>query len=275
MRIPTEVGELYVEDEGHGPPVVFWHSYLHHGGMWQAQLAALRGRHRTISIDAPGHGRSEALRRPIDMDACARAVGSVLDARGVGRATFVGLSWGGMVAMTLAVRAPARLSAMALFDTSCRREPLRKRVEYMALGTIERAIGVPPFLLDRVEPLFFCDETRRTRRDRVDAWRSYVVRMDAMSIWYGLRCIVERRDLERELRAVRIPTVVVVGAEDRAQPPRESEAIAAAIPGARLAVIPRAGHLSALERPDEANAILDDFLGRHAPAGALGVGSRV
>lgn len=265
MRIPTEVGELYVEDEGEGPAVVFWHSYLHHGGMWRAQLAALRGRYRTISIDAPGHGRSEVLRRPIDMRACARAVSTVLDAREVPRAAFAGLSWGGMVAMALALQEPSRLWAMALFDTSCRAEPLKNRLEYLAMGTIVRAIGVPPFLLDRVEPLFFCDETRRTRRDRVDAWRQYVVRLEPISIWSSLRCIVDREDLERALRAVRVPTLVVVGAEDRAQPPRESEAIAAAIPGARLAAIPRAGHLSALERPDEANAILEDFLSRHAP----------
>ena len=74
MRVKTDLGELYLEDSGTGPAVILWHSFLHHGGMWRGQLAALRARYRVLNLDAPGHGRSAQLRRPIDMAECARAV---------------------------------------------------------------------------------------------------------------------------------------------------------------------------------------------------------
>jgi 3-oxoadipate enol-lactonase len=187
----------------------------------------------------------------------------VLDAREVERVALVGLSWGGMVAMAAALRAPERLRAIVAMDTSGRREPLGNRLKYLAMGAITREVGTIPALLDRVEPLFYSEHTRKERRaELVEPWRSYVARMDRDSIWHALHCIIERRDITEELRRVRVPTMVIVGAEDIAQPPRESEHIAAAIPGARLVVIPGAAHLSAEERPDEVNTALGEFLAR-------------
>lgn len=262
MRVRTELGELYVEDVGQGPAVILWHSFLHHGGMWKAQVEALRPRFRTLVVDAPGHGRSSVIHRTFDMAECARAVLEVLDARDVAKAAMVGLSWGGMVAMELATKRPDRLSGIALFDTSCRAEPLRNRAKYHVMGAVERRLGAVPLLMDRVEKLFFCDRTLHAHRDVVDPWRSYVAGMDRESIWNALRCIFTRRDLTEALRRVDLPTLVGVGSEDRAQPLRESEWIAATIPNARLAVIPGSGHLSAVENPQAVNAVLLPFLDR-------------
>jgi 3-oxoadipate enol-lactonase len=263
MRIRSPLGDLYVEDEGQGPAVVLWHSYLHHGGMWKAQVAALRDRYRVINIDGPGHGRSSAVRQPFDMADCVRCVESVLDARKVDQAVLAGLSWGGMVAMATAVRKPERLRGVVVMDSSCRREPLGNRLKYFAMGTVTREVGAIPLLLDRVEPLFFSKHTRETRRaDIVDPWRSYVARLDRESVWHALHCIMDRKELTDELRRVRVPAMVVVGAEDIAQPPRESEHIAASIPNARLVVIPGAAHITAEERPNEVNTVLLEFLSR-------------
>jgi 3-oxoadipate enol-lactonase len=262
MRVPTAVGDLYVEDVGEGSPVVLWHSYLHHGGMWKAQVEALRGKHRVINIDAPGHGRSSTIHRPFDMAECARAVVSVMDACKVQRAAMAGLSWGGMVAMQLAVQSPERLTGIAVFDTSCRREPRRNRLKYKVMGGIMRTIGAVPALLDRVEPLFFSDRSRAERRDLVDPWRGYVSRMDRASILHGLECIMGRAELTSALRKVDMPALVAVGAEDRAQPIAESEHIAQAIRRSQLAIIPDAAHLAALENPVATNALLLSFLAR-------------
>lgn len=265
MRIPTELGELYVEDQGSGPAVLLWHSFLHHGGMWRPVLERLRDRFRLISVDGPGHGRSTPARRGFDMDDCARAAEKVLDARKVDRAAVVGLSWGGMVALTLAARRSKRVSAIVAMDASSRPEPLPNKLRYLAMGAISRRIGVVPALLDRIEPLFFSDRSLRDRReDLVNPWRGYVARMDHESIWHGLRCITHRRDITEELRQSEVPALVLVGSEDRARPPSDSEHLAATIPGARLAFIPGAGHLSALERPDETVTLVGEFLGRVA-----------
>jgi pimeloyl-ACP methyl ester carboxylesterase len=264
MRVATNLGELYVEDVGHGPPVVLWHSFLHHGGMWKAQVEALKGRYRLLVIDAPGHGRSPVVRRPFDLDACARAVAEVMDARGVRRAAVAGLSWGGMTAMAMALAMPSRVSALALFDTSARAEPRRRLAKYYAMGTAFRALGAVPALVDRIAPIMFAEETRRGDPRMVEAWRAYVSRLDGEAVWQGLRCVMSRRDRLSELRAVRVPTLVVVGERDVAQPFVESEAIARAIPGARLEIVAGAGHLSAVEKPREVAQLLGRFLDAHA-----------
>jgi 3-oxoadipate enol-lactonase len=264
MRVRTRLGDLYVDEVGEGPAILFWHSFLHHGGMFRAQVEALRSRFRVLSIDAPGHGRSAALRRSITMEDCAGAVVDILDTRAIDRASFVGLSWGGMVAMALGLQSPARLSSLALLDTSCRREPLRNRIEYQLLGAIFRKAGAVPPLMEKVSRLFFAERTRREHPELVDEWFSYVARLDGESVWNALQCIVGRPDSTPNLARISAPSIVIVGAQDVAQPVQESQAIAAALPGARLVVIPEAAHLSALERPREVNEVLVPFLERHA-----------
>jgi 3-oxoadipate enol-lactonase len=271
MRVPTVVGELDVEEHGprDAPAVVLWHSFLHHGGMWRGAVERLRDRHRLISIDAPGHGRSPILDRPIDLEACGRAVHQVLDACAVERAAFAGLSWGGMVAIDLALRDPSRLTALILLDTSARAERPHRRLRYVAMGTFVRALGVPPFFAKQIEPLFFGDETIAQRRELIDAFRAHVVRLDRRSIWHALHCIFDRKDRLSELDRVTLPTLVICGADDRAQPVEESELIARAMLDARLVVIPRAGHLSVYERPAEVSAVIARFLdGVHRRASA-------
>jgi pimeloyl-ACP methyl ester carboxylesterase len=260
MRVRTNLGELYVEDVGQGPPVVLWHSFLHHGGMWKEQIETLRAHHRVICIDAPGHGRSPVVRRAFDLDACARAVVEILDARGVERAAFAGLSWGGMVAIALAAMAPARVSALALFDTSARREPRIKLARYFALGAVFRTIGAVPALTRQIVPIMFSAQTRRENPKLVEEWLAYVAALDGETVWHALACIMLRRDRLADLARVRVPTMVVVGEHDVAQPLAEAQAIAAAIPGARLEIVRGAGHLTAVEQPRAVTALLASFL---------------
>ena len=188
MRIPTELGELYVEDEGTGPAVLLWHSLLHHGGMWRPIVQRLKDRFRFISIDGPGHGRSSVIRRGFDVAGCARAAEKVLDARKVDRAAVLGLSWGGMVALQLAANRSSRISAIVAMATSSQPEPWKNRLQYLAMGTVSRRVGVIPLLLDRIEPIFFSDRAMRERReDLVEPWRQYVARMDRESMWHADR----------------------------------------------------------------------------------------
>jgi 3-oxoadipate enol-lactonase len=267
MRVPTRLGELYVDDVGDAsaPPIVLWHSFLHHGGMWRAQVDALSSRHRVINIDAPGHGRSARIEHRFEMSDCAYAATEVMNACGVERAGWCGLSWGGMVGMTLAVEHPSRVAALVLMDTSCRAEPRRNRIEYRLLGAIFRKIGMAPFLLRKVEKLFFTDQTLQNERAMVDEWAGYVSRLDRESMWKALHCIFDRRDLQEQLARVRVPTLVICGELDKPQPVRESKAIAAAIPGARLSIVPNAAHLSTVEQPRAVNELLTTFFAEHAP----------
>src|SRR5205085_10372494 len=128
-------------------PVVSRLSFVATDGMLLGVVDHLRGHHRVIVVEAPGHGRNAKLVRPITMDDCAAAVATIYDACEIDRAHFGGLSWGGMVGMALALRAPAMLASMALFDTSCRAEPLGNRVQYAVMARVFRSVGaIPPLM---------------------------------------------------------------------------------------------------------------------------------
>jgi pimeloyl-ACP methyl ester carboxylesterase len=266
MRVATALGNLFVEDSQElglsvtsKPTILLWHSFLHHGGMWREQLPMLRDRFRVLNIDAPGHGRSEPVRRDFTMKDCAKAAVDVLDATGTKTAIFCGLSWGGMTAMATALAAPSRLTAMIVMDTSARAEPRRNKIEYALLAKVFTTLGSTPFLAARTEQKFFAAAARAHRRDVIADFQSHVARIDRPSVVHALECIADREPLIDQLSSVRIPTLVVVGAEDVAQPVTESEAIAGAIPGADLVVVPRAGHLSVIEQPAMINARLERF----------------
>src|SRR5688500_4791150 len=140
MLVETKVGRLFVETVGEGPEVFLWHSLLCDGGMWREQVAALRDQFRLINVDAPGHGRSGPIRRGFTLGDCVDAAVQVMDATGAKRPGFAGLSWGGMVAMRLALRHPERVAALALLDTSARSEMLEKKLKYRVLLGIAQAL---------------------------------------------------------------------------------------------------------------------------------------
>lgn len=270
MLIETRCGRLFVEDhdpELPGVPVVFWHSLLCDGGMWRAQLEAVAGRARAINIDAPGHGRSAPSKAAYTMDDCVAAALEVLDALEIERCKWVGLSWGGMVGMRLALAAPHRIELLALLDTNADAESKEKLPSYRALSLVARTLGPIPFLLDRLEPIFFAAATRRDRPELVRTFRERVGSMDKASIRYAVDAVIfHRSDVRSRLSGIRCPTLVLVGRDDVATPASRADDISSRVPDARQVSIPDAGHLSAWEQPGAVNASLLPFLDLPAPA---------
>lgn len=261
MLIETRLGRLFVEASGEGTPVVLWHSLLCDGGMWRYVAPRLAERHRVINVDAPGHGRSAPVRRSFTLDECAQVATEVMDALELDRAHWAGLSWGGMTGMRLALTHPDRLRSLALLDTSADCEAREKLPSYKVMAFIARRLGAVPLLLDRMEPIFFAAATRRSNRGVIGSFRDHLARMQPASIGHAVDAVIfERRDIRDRIGRIRLPTLVIVGAEDVATPPARSREIAERIEGACLLEIPDAGHLSALEQPDAiADALLEHF----------------
>lgn len=267
MLVETKVGRLFVETQGEGPEVVLWHSLLCDGGMWKEQVRALRDRFRFVNIDAPGHGRSGPVRRAFTLDDCVEAAVQILDAVGLRRPGWCGLSWGGMVGMRLALRHPERVAALALMDTSARSEIAEKKIKYRVLLGIAQVIGVTDTLAPQIERIMFSDRFRREHPDEVLAFRGALKRMDRDALTHTVHAVtLDRDDVTAELPAITAPTLVMCGTADRATPPAQSELIARLIPGARMVPVPGAGHLSALEQPALVNAELAAFFGHHLTA---------
>ncbi len=264
MLIETQrCGRLFAERRGPagGTPLVFWPSLLTSGGMWEGVARELGERHPTVVIDPPGHGRSNPTTAPYSMDDSVDAALSVLDTLGIDRCVWLGLSWGGMIGMRLALRAPERLAGLALFDTNARAESRRKLPSYFAMATVARRIGAVPLILRRLPAIYLAEKTRRDQPILVESFLEHVASMKPASVGHAVDAVIfTRKDIRSRLPEIRVPTLVVVGDDDVATPLPRAEEIARGIPGATLRRIADAGHLSAWERPDAALRHLEPWL---------------
>jgi 3-oxoadipate enol-lactonase len=256
---------LHVEDTGgEGPPVLFSHGLLWDTRLFAPQVAALRARHRCIAYDHRGQGRSEVTADGYDMDTLAEDAAALIERLGVAPVHFVGLSMGGFVGLRLAIRRPELLRSLVLIDTSAGPEAPGNVPRYRVLNLIARWFGFRP-VVDRVLPIMFgrtflADPARAAERAE---YRARLLALDRSGTPRAVRGVIERAGVEGELRHIRTPTLVIVGAEDVATPPAKAQALAAGIAGARLVQVPAAGHTSTLEQPAAVNAALADFLARH------------
>ncbi len=193
----------------------------------------------------------------IEYDSLARITEAIL-ARAPERFALAGLSFGGYVAFELMRRAPERILRLALLDTSAAPDPPARRQmreDQIRLAESGRFLGVTDRLMRSfLHPSSAADPDllRDVRTMANDVGRDGFLRQQ--------RAILSRPDSRADLARIACPTLVLCGAEDIPTPPAGHEEMAAAIPGARLAVIPRCGHLSSMERPGEVNAELRRWL---------------
>lgn len=261
-RVDVGDVELEVREMGSGPEtVVLSHSFLVDHRQFDAQIEALSDQYRVVAYDHRDHGASDRASATYDLERLVRDAEAVIDATHAGPCHFVGLSTGGFVGMRLALRSPELLRSLTLMDTSGQAEPWPARVKYQVLLAIFGAVGTGPVIGSAMRSMFSPGFLRDPdRQDEVATWRSRIAANDPQAMIRFGRAIFARDDVLTPLGTVRMPTLVMVGEQDRSLPVARARALAAAIPDARLEVIPHAGHLSSIEQPQRVNNVLRSFL---------------
>jgi len=261
-RIRCNGVALAVEDDGGGgAPVLFSHGLLYSRRMWDAQVAALRGRFRCVAYDHRGQGESEAPESGLDMDTLTVDAAALIESLGLGPVHFVGLSMGGFVGMRLAARRPELVRSLALLDTAAGPEPAAAATRYRRLEWVVRWFGTWS-VVGRVMAIMHGASARRDPARAADLrfWRQHLLRLDRRAAPRALEGVLQRASVVPLLGRIRCPTLVMVGEEDTATQPARAEEIAAGIAGARLVRIPRAGHMSAIDAPEAVTTELGAFL---------------
>lgn len=259
MIVATRAGSVGLDLAGEGAPLVLLHGFPHDRTLWVPQLAAGIPGARVIAPDLPGFGES-AVVTPASMDAWADWLAGLFDALAVDRAILGGLSMGGYLAFAFWRRHGARVRALVLADTRAGADDQEGRAKRRAMQMLVDAQGVGP-VAERMLPGMVGKTTRETRPEVVATLDAMMRRASARAVHDALDALRERPDSTPTLATIDVPTLVVCGDEDALTPVSESRAMAAAIPGSRLAVIPRAGHASNLEAPEEFTRLLSEFVG--------------
>ena len=254
--------EIFFEDTGAGPPLILGHSFLCSGKMWREQVPVLAAKYRVINPDLRGHGRSGRVADPFSLYDAVSDVTTVLDELGIERATWCGLSIGGMVALRAALSCPDRVAGLVLLDTDAGRESVPHKLKYHAMGAGVRVLGLGPFL-PSIARLMFGATTRRENPALVNEWKAECAALHVPSALRCLAALMQRDSLLGRLKEIGVPALVLVGEEDRSLPVALSRRIHDRLPNSAFEVISAAGHLSPLERPAQVTDAILRFLMRH------------
>jgi len=261
MRATIGGAELEHEVEGSGPAVLLLHAFPLGLFMWEPQVAALAATHRVVRFDARGFGGSPAGEGPLTMEAIADDGAALLDHLGIEKAVVAGCSMGGYAALAFVRRHPRRLAGLVLLDTRAGADTEEAKANRAALAAKVLAAGASA-AVEAFLPKLLGETTQREQPQLAARLRERILATSPQGIANALHGLAARADSRDVLATIAVPTLVLVGAEDVLTPPSEAEALAAAIPGARLAVIPGAGHLANLENPRAVNVALRAFLDR-------------
>jgi pimeloyl-ACP methyl ester carboxylesterase len=253
---------LAFDDYGPGPVVVLLHGFPLNRSMWWGQETGVGSTYRLIVPDLRGHGETAAPEGVYTVDEMAGDVVELLDALQLTEPIVLGgLSMGGYVALALMARWPERVRGLMLMDTRVTADtPEAARNREALARQVEQSGDVTP-VVDSMLPKLLASAAREGHPERVASVLEMMQKTPARAVAGALRGLAARPDRSALLAQIRVPTLVLVGADDVITPPAESQAMAQAIPGARLVVIPDAGHLAPMENPAAVNAAMLEFLG--------------
>lgn len=227
------------------PVVVLSNSLAITWSMWAPQVPSLLQRYRVVRYDHRGHGSSPPARRAIATDELAREVVALMDRLGIERASFCGISLGGVAGLRLAADFPERVDRLIVCSTSAHLDAAafwRERADLVRRAGLD---GVAEVVVAR----WFTPAFARTHAGVVERARDTIRATDPNS-YARFADLLAELDLRDVIGKIRAPTLVVAGAEDAAIPPRHADVIADAIDGASSVRIADAAHLPNLERPE-------------------------
>jgi 3-oxoadipate enol-lactonase len=259
QRIKSGDAEILYWILGDGPPAVLLHPFPANHEFWLPVAEVLSVRYRVILPDLRAHGESEVGVGPATMEKHAADLARVMDDAGVGRAPLVGVSIGGYALFEFWRKYRGRVAALGLCNTKALADGPEARAARLQAATDVLERGTEPFIetmLGRV----LAKTTHENRPDLVDGARRMMRKMSPDDIAQVQRGMAERPGSVETLKTINVPTLLVTGDEDSLTGINEAELMRRHIPGSQLRVIPKAGHYSPLEQPEEATRLLRQFL---------------
>ncbi len=237
--------------------VVLSHSLASSLVMWRPQMDVLSRHFRVLAYDTRGHGDSEATAPPYTLAQLGKDAVALLDALGIDRVHWVGLSMGGMIGQSIALNHPDRFRSLSLCDTAAiiprEADPVwQERID------LARKEGMAPLVQATLER-WFTPPFLALNPPMVDVIRKHIL-ATPVDGYIGCSEAIRRLDYLDRLFEIRVPALIMVGEDDPGTPVEASRAMHEQIPQSKLVILPSAAHLSNIEQTEAFNHSLIDFL---------------
>lgn len=256
--IENKGAKLYWDEQGSGEPLLLIMGLSYPSYMWHRSRPLLAKHFRTIALDNRGVGQSDAPPGAYSIPLMASDALAVLDAANVQTAHLFGVSMGGMIAQEFAIQYPDCVRSLILGCTSpggpsaVHAEPAALQVLMRQGMTPEEARdAILPFLYDSTTPRERIAEDLAIRMKWFPSPQGYFGQLQGIFAWEAYSRIAQ----------ITAPTLIVHGETDRLIPPANAQLIAERIPGAKLVMIPNAGHIFDTDQPEASHHAILSFLG--------------
>ena len=256
MKIRTNGIDIHYEIEGSGPWLTLSHSLACNLHMWDPQMPLLTRNFRVLRFDTRGHGQSSAPLGDYTLEQMADDVKGLLDALEIKQTHWAGLSMGGMIGQTFALKYPGVFQSMVLADTTSRRHADAEKLwgERIRIAR-EQGMGA---LVEGTLARWFTEPYRKSQVETMVRVGNDI-RATPVAGYVGCCLAISRIDLTARLKEIDCPTLVIVGDQDAGTPPEMAREIHAHLRGSELKVIPSASHLSNVEQSAAFNDALTAF----------------
>lgn len=247
--------ELDGDQDSGAPWIVFSNSLTTDVTMWDGEVAQLADRYRILRYDTRGHGQTDAAPGPYSFEMLVGDVIALMDAVGVDKAHYVGLSLGGMTGLGMAIGHGDRLLSLAACDARCYAPP-----EWAALWIDRMALARDKGMEALVEPTiarwftedFQADPANQSTLDAVRA----MIRETSVEGYTGCGQALQKLDYRDGLAGISVPSLFMTGASDGSTPPAASQEMQAGVPGSQCVIVEPASHISNMENPAQFDAAL-------------------
>jgi 3-oxoadipate enol-lactonase len=239
------------------PWLVLSHSLACSVRMWDPQIAALKEKYRILAYDTRGHGGTEAPKGEYSLEMLADDLRGLLETQAIKAPHFCGLSMGGMIGQTFALKYPGIFKSLTLADTTSRYPAEAAPVWTDRIKTVQ-AQGMAPLAEPTLER-WFTEAFRKSSPDVVDGVRKLILATPPAG-YIGCCHAIPKINLSARLKEIKCPILVIVGADDPGTPVSMAKEIHDNAPGSKLVVLPQAAHLANLEQPAAFTRALEDFL---------------
>lgn len=249
--------DLHYTVEGDGPWITLSHSLACDSSMWDDQMPWLTRHFKVLRFDTRGHGQSSAPQGPYTLDALADDAYHLMQHLGIQHTHWLGLSLGGMIGQTFALKYPQLIQSLGLAATTSRGLPAAAAM-WADRARIARTQGMQA-LLEPTLARWYTAPSREAKLPVIERIAKTILGTPAEG-YAGCCEAIAGLDLTDRLSAITCPTLVVVGTEDQGTPPEMSRIIHEHIAGSQLHLIPQAAHLVNTEQPTAFNQVMQDFL---------------